>query len=148
MKQQEMFAAPLGIAGKFEIVETKVGVAANCDVGPGVRALGYWEDRFNCRAVPLHYKPVCRGNTAKRATFRDFQNDGVIKAARTLHDGPATGATAINRDSSCSAGCNVDLRCHFVRVTDDDEILARFPKAEDFFTDAIFAPVEERLVAC
>ena len=109
VKEQEVFTATLGIAGKFQIADTKIGVAPNGDYKSRISRFCFGAKRFNRRAVAFHDEPVCRGDAAKRAIFRDFQNEGVIKAAGALHHGASAGATAVNGNSFCFTSCNVDL---------------------------------------
>ncbi len=148
MEEQKMFTAPLRVARKFQIVEAKVSMTVNDDFGSRTLRLGLGVKRFNRRPVTFHDEPVGRGNVAKWTVFGNFQNKSVAKTTGTLHHGAAAGTAAINGNSICVASCHVDFGCHFIGIANNDKILGRFPKAKNFFTGAVFAPLEQHLVAC
>ena len=75
------------------------------------------------------------------------QDQRIIQATRSLHDGPAAGAAAENRNLPRLARGHVHFGLNLVRVADDDERLRRFPKTQRFMSGAGFAPIQQRLVA-
>ena len=83
----------------------------------------------------------------ERTIFRNFQKQGVVKTPGALQHGAAAGTTAVNRNCFALSSCHVELGGNFVCIANNDKMFARFPKAEDFFAIAGFAPVEQRLIA-
>ena len=98
--------------------------------------------------MPFHDELVRAGNGGDRRMSRHLQNQRIVQAARPLQNRSAPGATTENRDAFGLASRDLHLGFHLIGVTDDDEMFARFPKAEDFPAVPGFTPVEQRLITC
>jgi len=109
-------------------------------VWPWIRTLPSSRE-FSALRVPVHDERVGFGDVRKRQVAANFENERVIQTARPLQDRPAAAATAQHRDAQHFAGIEVHFCAASVRITEDDEVLARLPKAKDFVGRPFFARI-------
>lgn len=174
MKEQRPSFATLGVAGEFPAIEREVGVALNSNATSqfvilvGAKNLFLsWErasardgagrtwkgvptriqERRNRFGVALHDVLVRCREVRQRSRLWNFQHERVIQTAGSLNHRPTAAATSKDGHAASFTLGEVHFRVDFVGIADDDKVISRFPKPEDFVASVRVARVEQRLVA-
>ena len=121
MKQKKAAFAVLGIAGKFAHPEGKVGVTLNFDSRADQRLQGLLERSQDER--------VCLRDAPKRISMIDPQDQRIVKAPRTLENGPAAATSPENGDAVGLARGKLDFGMDLAGVSQDDKVISGLPKS-------------------
>ena len=138
VKEQRAAFAALGVAGEFPVLDSKVGVTLDCDVGV--------EEGLEGLPVLFHDKAVCARDGGQSGGVVDAQDEGVIQTTWALDDGASTGTAPKDGDLSLAADWDIGLESDRVGIAEDDEGDAGFPEAQHLLVLGIVAAIQESFV--
>ena len=111
--------AVLRVTGKFSSINRKI--AGSFD--------GHLSAAQSCEqfAVAFQDNAVGAGQIAEPFFVFMVEDQGIVQTTRALQHSAAAGATPQHANTVSGAGGVIDLRADLVRISGDNEILARLP---------------------
>ncbi len=139
MEDQESFFSPLSIARKLEAAQGEIALA--------LQSNGRLENGSKRFDVTFKNELVGSWDAMEGAGDIGAQDERIIEGTRTLEDRSASRAATKNWNRILLAERQIDFGAGAVGVAEDDKILRRFPKAEKFAAETVFAEIEQGFVA-
>jgi len=139
MKQQGVPFAPLRVARKLQSADRQIRDTLNFH--------RLTEQRRQRLLVTPHNVTVSFGNGGHGRSAVYLEHQRIIQAARPLQNCSAAATTAQYLHLRPPTRLHVHFARDFIGKSGHNKALRRFPKAQDFSARAIFASVEQRLVA-
>ncbi|HEY2082338.1 MAG TPA: hypothetical protein VGI88_06095 [Verrucomicrobiae bacterium] len=167
MEQQKMFLSSLRIAGEFEgwargrgpRAEGKIRAAADFNRSSrGNEALIFLNrsllmsaatchELFHSFAIPLHNKPIRRGDAVERSVFFDTRDQRIVQTPRPLQHRSAAAAPAENRSFFYLTRRDVHFLFNLVCISNYHEIIFWHPKPQRAIAAFVLEKIQQRLIA-
>ena len=139
VKEECCQSSTLSVSGKFPSRQGKI--AASVDLNFLTKQSRQHESMF------AHDVVSRLGDVARQAVQINFQNEGIVQAARTLQHRSAPAVPAKNGNGVLRTPINIHFFRQLVRGAENHKILFRFPEAKDLVFISLFHTIEQRFVA-